>query len=101
MTGIAVLEKTLALLAEVRPGTHLPVRRRRMLRPGGTRRAFGRALNRLLYSRSSLRRVLQQKFGVTITRVDAYREIPTIAELERSFAAPSLLTLEGSFRTSP
>ena len=58
---------------------------------------LGRLLSRLLYSPSSLRRLLQQKFGVTLTRADAYGEIPTIAELERSFATPSRLTLEGIF----
>ena len=48
-----------------------------------------RLLERLVYAPSSIRRALQQKFGVTLTRADAYAEIPTIADVERSFAAPS------------
>ncbi len=90
-----MLEKTLAMLAEVRPGTYLPDDVE--CYDPAELEAFGRVLSRLLYSPSSLRRLLQQKFGVTITRADVYGEIPTIAELERSFASPSLLTLEGIF----
>src|SRR3984957_849908 len=95
MTGTAMLEKTLAMLAEVRPGSYLPDDVASY--DPAELDAFGRVLSRLLYSPSSLRRLLQQKFGVTITRADAYGEIPTITELERSFAAPSLLTLDGIF----
>jgi Methyltransferase domain len=90
-----MLEKTLAMLAEVRPGTYLPDDAE--CYDPAELEAFGRVLNRLLYSPSRLRRLLQQKFGVTITRADAYGEIPTIAELERSFATPSLLRLAGIF----
>jgi hypothetical protein len=67
-----------------------------MLRPGRSR-CFG-PLDRLVYGPSSIRRLLQQKYGVTITRANSYAEIPTtIAELERSFATPSLLTSDGIF----
>ena len=90
-----MLEKTLAMLAAVTPGTYLPDDVE--CYDPAELDAFGRMLGRLLYSPSSLRRLLQQKFGVTITRADAYGEIPAIAELERSFAAPSLLTLTGIF----
>ena len=58
---------------------------------------LGRLLARLVYSPSNIRRLLQQKFGVTLTRADMYGEIPTIAELEWSFVTPSLLTLDAVF----
>jgi len=90
-----MLEKTLAMLADVRPGTYLPDDVQ-CCDPAELD-ALGRLLQRLIYSPSSLRRLLQQKFGVTITRADWFAEIPTIAELERSFASPSLLSLEGVF----
>lgn len=90
-----MLKKTLALLADVKPGTYLPDDVE-CYDPEEIE-AFGRLLDRLLYGPSSIRRVLQQKFGVTITRADSYSEIPTVSELERSFAGPSLLTLDGIF----
>jgi hypothetical protein len=90
-----MLEKTLAMLADVKPGTYLPDDVE--CYDSEELDNLGRLLTRLLYSPSSLRRLLQQKFGVTITRADTYGEIPTIAELERSFASPSLLTLDGIF----
>lgn len=58
---------------------------------------LGRIVRRLVYSPSSLRKVLQDKFGVTITRADFYSEIPTISELEQSFASESLLNLDAIF----
>jgi hypothetical protein len=90
-----MLEKTLAMLAQVRPGTYLPDDVE-CYDPAEID-ALGQLLHRLIYSPSRIRRVLQQKYGVTITRADAYSEIPTIAELERSFASSSLLTLDGVF----
>jgi Methyltransferase domain len=90
-----MLEKTLAMLAHVQPGTYLPDDVE--CHDPAELEALGLLLQRLIYSPSSIRRLLQQKFGVTITRADAYGEIPSIAELERSFASPSLLTLEGIF----
>lgn len=90
-----MLEKTLAMLADVPPGTYLPDDVASY--DPAELDDLGRLLDRLVYAPSSLRRVLQQKFGVTITRADVYGEIPTIAELERSFAAPSLLALDGIF----
>src|ERR1700722_11613685 len=95
MTRTDMLEKTLAMLADVKPGTYLPDDVE--CYDSEELDNLGRLLTRLLYSPSSLRRLLQQKFGVTITRADTYGEIPTIAELERSFASPSLLTLDGIF----
>ncbi len=90
-----MLEKTLAMIADIRPGTYLP---------DGVQcydlaelDAFGRVVQRLLYSPSSLRRVLQDKYGVTLTRADKYGEIPTIAALERSFQTRSPLTLDAAF----
>jgi Methyltransferase domain len=90
-----MLKKTLALLTDVKPGTYLPDDVE-CYDPDEID-ALGRLLDRLVYGPSSIRRLLQQKYGVTITRADSYAEIPTIAELERSFATPSLLTLEGIF----
>lgn len=90
-----MIKKTLALLADVKPGTYLPDDVE-CYDPAEIEE-LGRTLARLLYAPSSIRRLLQQKFGVTITRADFYSEIPTIAELERSFANPSLLSLDGIF----
>jgi len=90
-----MLEKTLTLLANVKPGTYLPDDVE-CFDPAELD-LLGRLLDRLLYSPSQIRGYLQQKFGVTITRADFYAEIPTIADLERSFASPSLLTLDGVF----
>jgi hypothetical protein len=90
-----MLKKTLALLADVKPGTYLPDNVH-CFDPEEVDE-LGRTLGRLVYGPSSIRRHLQQKFGVTVTRADFYSEIPTIAELEKSFAAPSLLTLDGVF----
>ncbi len=90
-----MLKKTLAMLANVKPGTYLPddVECYDPVEID----ALGRVLRRLVYGPSSIRRLLQQKHHVTITRADFYSEIPTIADLERSFATPSLLTLDGIF----
>jgi len=90
-----MLEKTLGLLADVKPGTYLPDDVE-CYDPAEIDE-LGRVLDRLLYGPSSIRRALQQKFGVTLTRADAYGEIPTVASLEQSFAAPSLLRLDGLF----
>ena len=90
-----MLEKTLAMLTNVKPGTYLPDDVE--CYDPGELDALGRLLDRLLYSPSRIRRLLQQKFAVTLTRADVYGEIPTIAQLERSFSAPSLLTLDGIF----
>jgi hypothetical protein len=90
-----MLEKTLALLANVKPGTYLPDNAG-CYDPAEVD-ALGQVLGCLLYSPSSIRRRLQEKFGVTITRADFYSEIPTIADLEKSFASPSLLKLDGVF----
>jgi hypothetical protein len=90
-----MLTKTLAMLIDVKPGTYLQddvVCFDRV-----EVEALGRLLRRLVYGPSSIRRLLQQEFGVTITRADFYSEIPTIADLEQSFATPSLLQLEGIF----
>lgn len=90
-----MLKKTLNLLADVKPGTYLPDDVE-CYDPEEID-ALGRVLDRLVYAPSSIRRVLQQKYGVTLTRADRYSEIPTIDEIERSFATPSLLTLDGIF----
>jgi predicted O-methyltransferase YrrM len=90
-----MLEKTLALLADVKPGTHLP--HDIQCYDPAELDAFGRLLGRLVYAPSNIRDHLQQKFGVTITRADFYSEIPTVAELERSFASPMQLNLDGIF----
>ena len=67
-----MLEKTLAMLAEVRPGTYLPDDIE--CYDPAELDAFGRVLNRLLYSPSSLRRLLQQngqRVGVAHTILGA------------------------------
>lgn len=90
-----MLEKTLALLSGIKPGTYLPDDV--TCHDPAELDALGAVLERLMYAPSSIRRLLQQKFGVTITRADFYSEIPTIADLEQSFATPSLLKLDGIF----
>lgn len=92
---VDMLKKTLALLTDVAPGTYLPDDV--ACYDPEEIDALGSVLKRLLYAPSSIRRVLQQKYGVTITRADFYSEIPTIADLEQSFVAPSLLNLDGIF----
>jgi predicted O-methyltransferase YrrM len=90
-----MLEKTLALLADVKAGTYLPDDVE--CYDPAELEVLGRMLGRLLYAPSSIRCLLQQKYGVTITRADFYSEIPTITDLEQSFATPSLLKLDGIF----
>jgi hypothetical protein len=90
-----MLNKTLALLSDVRPGTYLPDDVE--CYDPDEMDTLGRLLDRLVYAPSSIRKLLQQKYGVTITRADSYSEIPTIAELEQSFLVPSLLTFDGIF----
>jgi len=90
-----MLEKTLALLTGIKPGTHLPADAECYV-PAEIDE-LGRVLQRLVYAPSSIRKVLQDKYGVTLTRGDFYSEIPTITEIEKSFATPSLLTLDAIF----
>jgi hypothetical protein len=90
-----MLDKTLALLTDVPPGTYLPDDV--VCYDPAELDELGRVLDRLLYGPSNIRRLLQQKYGVTLTRADMYSEIPTIAEIERSFATPSLLDLGSVF----
>jgi predicted O-methyltransferase YrrM len=90
-----MLKKTLALLADVKPGTYLPDDVE-CYDPEEID-SLGLVLNRLLYGPSQIRSLLQEGHGVTITRADFYSEIPTIVELEKSFAKPSLLALDGIF----
>jgi hypothetical protein len=88
-----MLTKTLAMLIDVKPGTYLQddvVCFDRV-----EVEALGRLLRRLVYGPSSIRRLLQQEFGVTITRADFYSEIPTIADLEQSFATPFVASAGG------
>jgi len=58
---------------------------------------LGQVLNRLIYAPSALRKILQDTYGVTLTRADFYSEIPTITEIERSFEKESLLKLDAVF----
>jgi hypothetical protein len=90
-----MLKKTLALLADVKSGTYLPDDVE-CYDPAEID-TLARELGHLVYGPSSIRRLLQQKYGITITRADFYSEIPTIADLEQSFATPSLLKLDGIF----
>jgi hypothetical protein len=92
---LSMLEKTIALLGGVKPGTYLPDDVE-CYDPSEID-ALGHALGRLLYAPSSIRKRIQEKFGVTITRADFYSEIPTVADLEQAFAAPSLLNLDRIF----
>jgi predicted O-methyltransferase YrrM len=90
-----MINKTLALLKGTPPGTFLPDDAN-CYDPEEID-ALGHVLKQLTYAPSSIRKLLQDKYGVTITRADFYSEIPTIAELERSFQTRSLLTLDTIF----
>lgn len=90
-----MLEKTLALLTGIKPGTHLPDDAE-CYDPAEIDE-LGRVLRRLVYAPSSIRKILQDKYRVTVTRGDFYSEIPTITEVEKSFTAPSLLKLDAIF----
>ncbi|HTD32936.1 MAG TPA: class I SAM-dependent methyltransferase, partial [Candidatus Elarobacter sp.] len=57
---------------------------------------LGGVLARLVYAPSKLRRRIEE-FGATVTRSDFYSEIPTVAEIERSTAAPGGLRLDACF----
>jgi hypothetical protein len=89
------LEKTLKLLSPYPPGTYLPDDVQSYDMDELT--ALGAVLARLRYGPSSLRKFLQERFDVTITRADFYSEIPRISEIENSFKAPSLLKLDEIF----
>lgn len=91
-----MLERTLAKLAAVPAGTWLPEDADCFDRE--EIQELGAVLGRLVYAPSVLRKQLEAA-GVTITRSDRFGELPTVAELEASFAKPSLLSLEGVFPT--
>lgn len=90
-----MLEKTRAMLARYKPGTY--VSDDVECYDEAELEAFGHVLAGLVYAPSKLRKKLQS-LGVTITRADFYSEIPTIADLEASFARPSRLRLDHPFR---
>ncbi|MBW8881516.1 MAG: class I SAM-dependent methyltransferase [Asticcacaulis sp.] len=88
------MEKTIAMLANIKPGTYLPdgvpcFDESELAQLAAT-------LKWLIYAPSSLRRELQRE-GVTVTRADFYSEVPTVEELEASFAKPSKLKLDKVF----
>ena len=90
-----MLEKTLKLLSSYPPGTYLPDDVE--CYDAQELAELGAVLRRLIFSPSSLRKVLQDKFGVTVTRSDFYSEIPRISEIEKAFQTPSLLKLDQVF----
>ena len=94
-----MLEKTLAMLSGTRPGTYVPDDVE-CFDPAELEE-LGQLLQRLIYAPSGIRRFLQQRYDVTITRGDQYSEIPTIEELERSFSVLSKLDLSGIFPDNP
>ncbi|MFM7634425.1 MAG: class I SAM-dependent methyltransferase [Cyanobacteriota bacterium] len=89
-----VIPHTIKLLSTIKPGTHLP----------DDIPCFDKAeieelatiLGSLVYAPSSLRKLLQEK-GITITPSDFYSEVPTVAEIESSFAKSSKLKLDRIF----
>lgn len=88
------MAKTMAMLSTIEAGTWLPddvpcYDKTELVDLAVT-------LNRLIYSPSSLRKALQDR-GVTVTRADFYSEVPTVAEIEASFATPSKLKLDKVF----
>lgn len=93
-TAYCDLSKTFALLDALPPGTDTPHEAACYDAPEIV--ALGRLLSRLLYAPSPLLRKLQES-GVTLTRSDFYSEIPTVSDVEQSFAKPSRLSLDHLF----
>ncbi len=77
-----MLEKTLAMLTGLTPGTYVPDGQ--VCFDEAEILALGKTLTRLLYAPSQLRRRLQE-LGVSVVPSDFYSEVPTIRDLERSF----------------
>ncbi len=90
-----MLEKTLRLLEAFPPGAY--AENDAACFDEDEIEELGKVLNRLVWAPSKLRRRIEE-LGATITRADFYSEIPTVAELERSAAAPSGLRLDACFR---
>lgn len=78
-----MLEKTLKLLAQIPPGTF--VNRPDEVFDEAELTELAKLLRPLLYAPSNLRAYLQE-LGVTITPSNYYNEIPTIADIERTFS---------------
>ncbi len=78
-----MLEKTLKLLAEIPPGTYVddPT----VVFDKAELTQLAKLLRPLLYAPSHLRAYLQD-LGLTITPSNYYSEIPTIADIERTFS---------------
>jgi hypothetical protein len=89
-----MLEKTLAMLARYQPGEYVPDDV--TCYDEAEVEAFGHLLASLVYAPSKLRRRLQE-LGASLTRADFYSEIPSVADLEASFARPSKLRLDQPF----
>ncbi len=93
-----IIPKTIKMLSSIKAGTYVP----------DEFPCFDKAeieelanvLKRLIYAPSSLRKILQEK-GVTLTRSDFYSEVPTVAEIESSFAKASKLKLNKVFPSQP
>jgi predicted O-methyltransferase YrrM len=79
-----MLEKTLAMLTGLAPGTYVPDDQ--VCFDEAEISALGRALVSLVYAPSQLRRRLQD-LGVSIVPSNFYSEIPTVRDLEQSFAS--------------
>jgi hypothetical protein len=80
-----VLEKTLALLRRISPGTY--VAEDQNCYDEAEMEALAQALVPVLWSPSKLRKKLQSR-GVNVVPADFYSPIPTIDDIESSFAAP-------------
>jgi hypothetical protein len=89
-----MLNKTLSKLSAIVAGTYLPDHVECFDKI--ELESFAAVLGRLVYAPSSLRKVLQAN-GVTITRADFYSEVPTVVEIESSFAKRSKLALDKIF----
>ncbi|RVT95916.1 class I SAM-dependent methyltransferase [Rhodovarius crocodyli] len=89
-----MLQKTMTILANIPPGTHLPEGEDCFDEDEIAQ--IGQLLARLVYAPSGLRKKLQS-YGVTLTRSDFYSEIPTIEDLEQSASRARPLKLDGLF----
>jgi hypothetical protein len=77
-----MIEKTLAMIAGLAPGTYVPDAE--VCYDEDELKALAALLNQLIYAPSQLRRRLQD-FGVSVVPANFYSEVPLIRDLEHSF----------------
>jgi hypothetical protein len=82
-----MLEKTLALLEEIAPGSYIP-ESERLCYDEAELGELAELLRKLVWAPSQMRKRLQA-LGVHVAPCNFYSPIPTVAEIEATFHAPS------------